>query len=422
MNMNKLYAAIVLLAAQQPAFAANFSILPYGTLPKSALPGQTVAAYFNILNNTHSLRSGYTIKGPPTNVVQNTSSGYCESLISLNAGESCLLELDITGPASFHFAVCKAENCTSLGLDVEVSSPTQPRFAYITNYDTPYKVTVCGVNPATGSLENCGLSGGSSAQDLSTFQTVGITISPDGPTAYLSGYYASGIVQCKINSSTGKFGNCSYSAITSPPNYSNYYGFLALNSNNTMLFTTSSPDGNPSPLLSCPISANITGEVCQNTGAQLDSNQPSGFILNDTNTISYIANVSPTTVTTCAVNWSNGTYQFTDCGQKIGGGPITFSQPTSIALNAKGNILYITDQSKIYGCYVASIDTTSVTFQSCFVANTSISNPSGIVINDTNTQAYITGTNAYSCPIINDTFSTCTTTFNAGGPDIALLY
>ena len=174
--------------------------------------------------------------------------------------------------------------------------------------------------------------------------------------------------------------------------------------------------------MSCPISANITGEVCQNTGAQLDSNQPSGFILNDTNTISYIANVSPTTVTTCAVNWSNGTYQFTDCGQKIGGGPITFSQPTSVALNAKGNILYITDQSKIYGCYVASIDTTSVTFQSCFVANTSISNPSGIVINDTNTQAYITGTNAYSCPIINDTFSTCTTTFNAGGPDIALLY
>ena len=61
----------------QHAYAANFSIEPYGTLPTSALPNQTVAAYFNLSNNTHSKRNGYSIQGLPENVRQNTAPGYC---------------------------------------------------------------------------------------------------------------------------------------------------------------------------------------------------------------------------------------------------------------------------------------------------------------------------------------------------------
>ena len=42
-KLNKLYAVMILLSAQN-AFAANFNIAPYGTLPTTVTTGQTVSA------------------------------------------------------------------------------------------------------------------------------------------------------------------------------------------------------------------------------------------------------------------------------------------------------------------------------------------------------------------------------------------
>jgi hypothetical protein len=43
-KLNKIYIVLALLSAQN-AFAANFSITPYGTLPTTVQTGQSVSGY-----------------------------------------------------------------------------------------------------------------------------------------------------------------------------------------------------------------------------------------------------------------------------------------------------------------------------------------------------------------------------------------
>ena len=57
-KLNKLYAVMVLLSAQN-AFAANFNIAPYGTLPTTVTTGQSVSANYTVTNMTNTARNGY---------------------------------------------------------------------------------------------------------------------------------------------------------------------------------------------------------------------------------------------------------------------------------------------------------------------------------------------------------------------------
>src|ERR1700730_13163770 len=93
-KLNKLYAVIVLLSAQN-AFAANFNIAPYGTLPTTLASGQTVPAYFTVTNMTNTARNGYVVEGLPSTVTQNTTAPNCGNPINLGPyPANCQLELD----------------------------------------------------------------------------------------------------------------------------------------------------------------------------------------------------------------------------------------------------------------------------------------------------------------------------------------
>ena len=77
-----LYTALVAvgLLIASPAFAAaNFTIdVQAGTtLPTSLTIGSTVSACYTVVNNTHSARNGYEVRGIPTSVVQNPDGVNC---------------------------------------------------------------------------------------------------------------------------------------------------------------------------------------------------------------------------------------------------------------------------------------------------------------------------------------------------------
>jgi len=103
--LNKFYALIVLLAAQNAFAGANFNIAPYGALPTTVSTGQTVIAYYMVTNMTNTARNGYTVQGFPASVTQNTTPPNCGNPMNLEAHASCLLQLDITGAVSSGFAI-----------------------------------------------------------------------------------------------------------------------------------------------------------------------------------------------------------------------------------------------------------------------------------------------------------------------------
>lgn len=100
-----------------PLYAgANFTISPAAgyPLPTQVNAGKPVSAFYTVLNNTHSLRAGYSVQGLSAAVLQNTTNtAYCANPISLAANSSCLLRLDISAAIQSNFAICKGASCTT---------------------------------------------------------------------------------------------------------------------------------------------------------------------------------------------------------------------------------------------------------------------------------------------------------------------
>lgn len=131
-NHNRNYLRIFILAfITTNAFAgSNFDIAPTPgrPFPTSVTPGATVSAFYTIRNNTSSTRSGYSVKGLPKSVSQNTTDPTnCAALVSLTAHSSCILQLDISGEAKSEFALCKGMSCTKSAVPLNVSQAATPQ-------------------------------------------------------------------------------------------------------------------------------------------------------------------------------------------------------------------------------------------------------------------------------------------------------
>lgn len=72
------------------------------TFPTQMTPGYNVTAYYTITNNTASTLNNLFVKYLPTNVSQVTTNGdypdTCGATFNLNPGQSCTLQLLISGP------------------------------------------------------------------------------------------------------------------------------------------------------------------------------------------------------------------------------------------------------------------------------------------------------------------------------------
>jgi hypothetical protein len=415
-KLNKLYTVMVLLSAQN-AFAANFNIAPFGTLPTTVTTGQTVSANYTVTNMTNTVRNGYTLQGFPTTVTQNTTSPNCGNPINLGPNASCQLQLDITGAVSSNFAICKGNSCTTATTPLNVSVNSTPviptsKFLYITSYTTvgPY-VSVCTLDPITNVITTCNDAGQSSV--FNGVPPGSIVINSSSTVAYILNTEGSPadpyVYQCEIDPTDGTFSFCSQTSITTPTGFDPYYGSITLNPTNTMAFITDYNNGS-GRILACPITSNVISGTCTNTGATV-SYYAAGMVLNKAGTTAYIGNdAAPIGLTVCSVTGST----FTPCsnisgGTLVGGSSFTFQGVAGVALTNTENTLYIAENSnsKIYGCPTPSISNPTLT--NCFIATSAITNPWALTLNAANTSAYITdyGSNSYSCEInsLDGTFS-----------------
>ena len=106
--------------------ATNFTITPILPLPTTNSVTGTVSANFTLTNSTNSARNGYRFVDLPSNVVQVVNTNLCQNPINLLSGESCVLQLDITGLISYQkITLCKGSSCTTLclPLNIGLSSP-----------------------------------------------------------------------------------------------------------------------------------------------------------------------------------------------------------------------------------------------------------------------------------------------------------
>ncbi len=131
------------------ALAANFEIKPVDVLPTLVRNGDTVAAHFLVINKTSSTRTGYTLGGLPTNVKQIFATNLffdrvCGNPLTLGAKKSCILSLEITGPASFDFSLCNKSSCTSSAVSVKLENKEVPDDTF--PYGSAPKGNVCVSN------------------------------------------------------------------------------------------------------------------------------------------------------------------------------------------------------------------------------------------------------------------------------------
>ncbi|MCX7118255.1 MAG: hypothetical protein NTW94_10230 [Legionellales bacterium] len=133
-----LLTTLILSLTSDISLAGNFSIDPAPGRPIiiSVGAGSTASVYYLVKNLTQKTLSGYTLQGAPDTVKQNVTSPYCPNQVTLDAGESCELRLDITGKVNSSFALCLGANCTaaSVRLKVELNSGDFPSAVAVGSY------------------------------------------------------------------------------------------------------------------------------------------------------------------------------------------------------------------------------------------------------------------------------------------------
>ena len=417
-KLNKCYVGIALLVTQG-AFAANFDISPYGTLPTTVTVGQSVSAYYTVKNMTNTARYGYVLQGLPTTVNQNTTSPNCTNPINLEATASCQLQLDITAAVSSNFAICKGSSCTTATTPLNVSlvpvsppsPPSKPTGAYVSNYANTLNdsVTYCILNPDTNFIDTCQMAGGNLNVSLS-----GVILNNEKTMAFLTTYGTASVYQCMIDPVTGLFdGTCSATPITvsTGPSYSPAYGLPTFNATDSILYLL---DNAAPRVLACSVSNNTLQTPCVDTGAtNIGTNGGVQLVLNSSNTLAYIASYDGF-ITQCQV--SNNGQLFNNCTQLGADNSITLLLVTGLALTKDNAYLYLTDndQGNLYRC--------STTVSSNKLTNcTTITNLQygwTLTLNPTNSTMYVAGNYSgwvKSCPVNSDgSFGVCSTSNGSG--------
>ena len=402
---------VIVLFSTHVVSAANFNIVPSGTLPTSVVQGRTVSANFTLTNMTNSARHGYSIAGLPATVSQNTSSPNCTNPIDLAAKASCNLQLDISGAVSSGFAICNGINCTQAETTLQVtvsSAPSAPQFAYITNLnsDAPY-VSLCPLNSTTGALESCRDAGGHDVLNAAG-GLAGIVLNSSGTVAYMTAESGTSVFQCTISPLTKEFDGCTSTAITDY-DYSVSTGQLALNHDDTIAYVA---DSNNNGVLACPIHSGQIVDSCVNTNASWATSGLVQIALNQNDTVAYIGAFYDG-VLQCTVSGTS----FSACRLITGDGTISFTNSTGVALNHDGTKLYVAqDYNSVKKVYVCSTSMNGDYFSHCAVAYDGFSQALwAITLNASNTVAYISNDSAtdqsytYTCAIseIDGTFSSC---------------
>jgi len=180
----------------------------------------------------------------------------------------------------------------------------------------------------------------------------------------------------------------------------------------------------------CVLNSNGSFGICHTTtGTGNTLNSPVGIAINTSKNMAYVVNNGNNTVSYCSIS-SDGS--FGTCIALSAGGALSFNSPQGINLDPAMAFAYITNSgvtgvgaNTVYSCSISSVDGS---LSSCNdTTGTGFNSPYGIVIDSTNTFAYITNlgaNNVISCPIAANglfTAASCADTTGTGFSSPALI-
>lgn len=269
------------------------------------------------------------------------------------------------------------------------------------NGETPI-VNICSVDD-TGfsSCANSGISslfinnpqGMAANQDKTYFYIANASVLP-GDTEY-------SILKCALDQLTGNISNnC---AVLEDPTF--YYPTdLALNTNvpvayvASSAFVTSDSASMAKSIQQCPVNADGSFGACSNLSIS-DLQSPAAIVLNQDNTMAYIANAQGNSISQCPID-VDGNMQTTCTTTQVN--PSIGSQPLDLVIAPNGQYLYVIDflNTLLYQCSINGSD--YVTTCTSLTALPTDDRPSGIAINSLNTMLYVTrySSSTLACPIV----------------------
>lgn len=210
---------------------------------------------------------------------------------------------------------------------------TKNGYLYVTN-DGNNTVSACGLD-ANGNIENCHTEYGNG-----TFQfqlpgigaAGGITLNAAHTLAYVSNFGSNIVSICPILND-GSFGQCKSS--NGDGTFSNPFGSIAIDEQHHRAYVPNANFGN-SNISICQINETGNFTLC-NTQTDVSFNLPNQIVLNQQDTIAYMANVT-SNIIACGIDPT--TRLFASCNSLI---DPSFNGTQGVSLSASGTYLYVSN-------------------------------------------------------------------------------
>lgn len=384
--------------AQTQAKFTVTPVVPNGNIINISSSGDGSVIY-KVTNTTDITRTLTTKPIPGVSVVTGGAGG-CSNPFVLAPNQSCFLTLNVNGsqlPAtSVHSG---PEICKTMGQDNNSPSPflcSQPSqvnslnvnignsFVYLGSFNDP-EIIRCSINSTTGTVGNCGLSGGDVGLNG---RAIGITFNSSRSLVYAMNFNNPlSISSCTVNQQTGLLSGCNPTVLSiTPSNPQN----IELNPSGTRIYITAAAStlSSLNRIYSCVVDPNtgIVEDHCH-IASQMDGIRPIDIVINAAGNMAYVSgdNYDGTSatisgVTSCPIDQTTGDL---NCGNVSS---IVTSASSAITLSADQSRLYTTTGGQIGRCSIPADGViTSCTTQSI----SGLGFGTGIAVNSAQTIAYV---------------------------------
>lgn len=375
-KLNLLFLVIALfISAKLTAGSPVWTLVPLTATSFSVLSNETATVQYLVTN--HSNRTHTLIMTPINGVVQITSPGNCSAVFTLEPKQSCILSLQIGG--------------------------------------TPLTTNI------NGGPQLCQEGNRLQCYQPSRLNSLNITkSSPTNGYAYITNANGNSLVRCEIALTSGALINCVVSAafgLDGP------FG-ISINSTSRIAYIANL---NSNSVTLCRLGTTGDIESCIDSGAT-GLVSPRGINLSPNNAFIYIANDN-TVLTKCTVNSTSGLLE--NC---VNSGANLINRPRGIAFNVSGTRAYIVNFAGSARVVACNVNLSTGSLSGCVNAGAPVQPFYGIVLNSSNTIAYLGSpatNNLTQCTInaITGLLSSCIATAASGldGPlfislDNAIIY
>lgn len=344
-----------------------WSFTPLTATTISVPSNGTATIRYSVRNNARIQKS--LNMRPIAGITQVTTEGFCGSTFVLGPGQSCELNLSVSGKAMTHNIVNEGPIVCVGSSNLQCYQPASSNlinvtkttavfhYAYFTNTNDS-TITKCTIDETNGALSACAHTATDYAGLFSN--PYGLTI--NNGFAYIANLSNNNIVQCTVNSSTAELENCSIAAdgVGSPS---------SIAAKNNLAYVENFYD-NKISVCSINVSTGAFDSGCSLTGGSFSFNGPQGGIA-FYNSYAYFPGYSNNSISICSIESSG---QLSGCTSNTSN---ELNGPNGIAIN--NNYAYITNanNSSVSVCLIDS-SSGSLPAGSCPTTSTTFNSPNGI--------------------------------------------